>query len=104
MTSICKRPIDLVIVVSLFSFVLIAATIGEPCRQLARSSMGGAQIDDMSTYDLIIADYTQVFDGSICSKGDAEMLQSVWPPPQVLKAYTWWCKTYDPLLARNPLW
>ena len=92
MVSILRRPLDLFIVVTFFLFLLIAVTIGE-AKQLIISSY-------CSHYSF--TDLTQSIYGSILSLKDVE--GGIWPPPQVVKAYKWWCETYDPLVGHNPMW
>ncbi|XP_019850083.1 PREDICTED: uncharacterized protein LOC109580930 isoform X1 [Amphimedon queenslandica] len=74
MASLLYRPLDLVIVIILGSFLAIGLTI----------------------------DYIQTFYGSIQSEDD--IVYGVWPPPPVLKSYAWWCSNVDTLLAVNPSW
>ncbi len=33
-----------------------------------------------------------------------DIKEGIWPPPQILSLYAWWCETYDPLVANNPMW
>ena len=47
-------------------------------------------------------DITQAIYGPILTYKDID--EWVWPPSQLLHGYAWWCKTYDPLVAHNPLW
>ncbi|XP_064392171.1 sigma intracellular receptor 2-like [Halichondria panicea] len=74
MASILRRPLDLLIIVFFIFFVLIAWTI----------------------------DFTQSLYGSVLALEDID--EWIWPPAIVLKYYAWWCETYDPLVAHNPMW
>jgi hypothetical protein len=51
---------------------------------------------------LSVSDFTQSVYGSILALEDID--EWVWPPSQILRMYAWWCETYDPLLAHNPMW
>lgn len=33
-----------------------------------------------------------------------DVQEGLWPPPQLLRMYVWWCENYDPLVANNPMW
>lgn len=48
------------------------------------------------------ADFTQAVYGPILNVGVKEA--GIWPPAFILKMYAWWSETYDPLLAKNPMW
>ncbi len=50
----------------------------------------------------IMLDFTQALYGPIGSMKDVK--EGLWPPPPILRSYAWWCETYDPLLAKNPIW
>ena len=50
----------------------------------------------------LVADFTQCLYGSILALEDID--EWVWPPSVVLRTYAWWCETYDPLVAHNPMW
>ncbi len=47
-------------------------------------------------------DFTQSLYGSVLALEDID--EWIWPPAIVLKYYAWWCETYDPLVAHNPMW
>ena len=121
MASLLRRPFDLFIVVTLFFFLLVAITIGkkkslihlcDKCIAIRGTSLGTGgsciKLDFLSlslslpTPSLSVSDFTQSVYGSILALEDID--EWVWPPSQLLQAYAWWCETYDPLLAHNPMW
>ncbi|XP_065893283.1 sigma intracellular receptor 2-like [Dysidea avara] len=75
MTSIWKRPLDLLIVAIFVIFLAIAATI----------------------------DYIQSMYGAVLRE-PPDMTVGLWPPSFFLEYFLWWCDTVDPLLGHNPVW